>query len=448
MVHKSIKEHGYFEGSGKEPCEKYGLYPPNEEKFKLINWTYNPFGEESDNGPGYYASYYIGAQWVKDKEGKALTPSEAIVVTPKMERIDFMRMFMTCFNSGIEVESFNDIYKMDVGEPSIEAPALYSILSSLLIIHFLSVVNRIKTLKKGYVHRSENLKKVKGHINIMKNERKNVMMKRFSRICCDYDEYSVDIPENRLIKKALLFAKQMVQNVDGQSSSNSSLRVLLGKDIAMFEQVSAEVEIREVKQIRGHKLFTEYKEAIRLAKLILRHFDYSISKVAEEEKEVTPFVLDMSLLYEHYVLGLLYQAYNRENIAYQFNGTFRELPDFLYRAKEFKAVPNAKYKPRLKVSDDDKDDVRQLSGYTRDIKVLRWLGYDTTEEVTSVGVVPCILIYPSEGDDKNVNPFMLKSLQDFCVDANNKMEGWYRFYKIEVPLPTITHKFFQTQDPR
>ncbi len=428
MVHEPIKEHGYFKAGVEGPCGKYGLYPPKDKKFKLITWTYEPVGEESTNGPGYYASYYIGAQWV-DKER-----SEAVVVTPKMPDIDFIRMFMTCFNSGIEVKSFNEIYKIDSDEPPIETTALSSVLSPLLIVHFLSVVGRIKSLKKGYVHRSENLKKVKGRINIMRNERKNVMMKRFDRIYCEYDEYSIDIPENRLIKKALLFAKQVVTNIGGRSSANGSLRVLLGKDMAMFEQVSADVEIREVKQIRGHKLFTEYKEAIRLAKLILRHFDYSISKVAKEEKEVTPFVLDMSLLYEHYVLGLLREAYGRENIKYQFEGKDEEKPDFLYCSEEDKAILDAKYKPAYKTK-DKLADISQLSGYGRDLTILKELGFNEINESTPVQDVPCIIIYPAEGEDMN-NPFKGESLDQFCMDKN-KVEGWARFYKVEVSLPTI-----------
>ncbi len=428
MEPHTLQEHEPFADKDHKPYgkeEKYDrLCIDDSHKLRLIYWDLQT--------QSYLASYYIGAQWVDKESG------EAIVVTPKMPHIDFMRMFMTCFNSGIEVERFNEIYKIDVGEPSIEAPALRSVLGPLLIIHFLSVVGRIKALKKGYVHHSENMKKVKGRINIMKNERKNVMMKRFDHIYCEYDEYSVDIPENRLIKKALLFAKQVVTNIGGRSSASDSLRVLLGKDMAMFEQVSAEVEIREVKQIRGHKLFTEYKEAIRLAKLILRHFDYSISKVAEEEKEVTPFVINMSLLYEHYVYGLLCDAYGMGSLKYQFKGAFEELPDFLYRGGGFRSVLDSKYQPWLKGSDDYKEGVRQLSGYARDVEVLRWLYNGKMPAApTNVEVVRCILIYPSEGDDKCVNPFKMKSLQEFCKDANNEMKGWYRFYKVEVPLPTI-----------
>ena len=144
---------------------------------------------------GYFASYKIGAEWVDNEE--------ALIVTAKrgMENIDFLGMFMTCFSSNLALESFSKIYSIDYDKPSINAPSLKGVLSPLIMLHFLGVIGRIKTLKRGYVHHSENLKKVKGYIAILKNERNNILQKRYDRIYCEYDEYSADIPENRLLKK-------------------------------------------------------------------------------------------------------------------------------------------------------------------------------------------------------------------------------------------------------
>ncbi len=131
---------------------------------------------------GYYASYVIGAEWIDE--------TEALVVTTKrgMEEIDFLTIFMTCFSSDLSIESFAEIYNVDSEAPAIHAPSLKGVLSPLIVLHFLGVVSRIKSLKKGYVHYSENLKKVKGHIRVMKNECKNIASKRFDRVYCDYDE--------------------------------------------------------------------------------------------------------------------------------------------------------------------------------------------------------------------------------------------------------------------
>mgnify|MGYP000317343951 CR=1 FL=1 len=63
-------------------------------------------------------------------------------------------------------------------------------------------------------------------------------------------------------------------------------------------------------------MFNEYSEAVRLAKLILRRYDFSISKTSTEDDNILPFTLDMSLLYEHYVYGLLHDAYG-DKVLYQ-----------------------------------------------------------------------------------------------------------------------------------
>ncbi|MCQ2117824.1 MAG: McrC family protein [Bacteroidales bacterium] len=374
---------------------------------------------------GYYASYVIGAEWIDEKE--------ALVVTTKrgMEEIDFLTMFMTCFSSDLSVESFAEIYNIDSEAPNIHAPSLKGVLSPLIVLHFLGVVSRIKSLRKGYVHYSENLKKVKGHIQVMKNERKNIASKRFDRVFCDFDEYTVDIPENRLIKKALLFSSQILRTITEKHSIANKAKLMLSKSLALFENVTDEVQIKEVSLIKGHKLFSEYNEAVRLAKIILQRYDYSISKTSSLNENVPPFTLDMSLLYEHYVYGLLNEAYG-DKISYQFKGK-TGFPDFLYCSTGFKAILDTKYIPKYERSSLDNNVIRQLSGYSRDIPILRHLGYEDIDEEAPIPNVPCIIIYPKEGN-KVKNPFVKKKLRELCTTPVRKLA---RFYKICIPLPVM-----------
>jgi hypothetical protein len=399
-----LQEHEKLPDSKKE--EKY-------DRLKLVEWC-----KPKDSSPeAYYASYKIGAEWIDEQESLIVTTKH------KMEQIDFVRMFMTCFTSDLSLASFSTIYEIYIDKPSIKAPALQSVVSPLLVLHFLSVVSRIKELKKGYVSRSENLKKVKGRISILKNERQNIAIRRYDRVFCEYDEYSADIPENRLIKKALLFSQRLLQSLNERSAAVAKLR--LNKSLALFSEVSDKVEIKQVKRLRAHKLFSNYNEAIRLAKLILRLFDYNISKVGSHEGKVVPFWLDMSLLYEHYVYGLLHEAY-RERITYQFKGKTGS-PDFLYKSKEYKAILDTKYIPKYEEESLDNDVVHQLSGYSRDLRILTHLGYK------DVSPIPCIIIYPKEGKRKN-NPFLGKNLRMLCGKSS---KDFLEFYKIEVSLPTI-----------
>ena len=344
---------------------------------------------------GYYASYKIGAEWINN--------NEALVVTTKrgMEKIDFLSMFMTCFSSNLEIDSFSKIY------------------------------NKIKSLKRGYVHRNENLKKVKGRINILKNERVNIALKRYDRIYCSYDEYSVDIPENRLIKRALTFSQRMVQRMGEHHQSYNNIKHMLARSLSMFENVSNDVDIKSIRQLKEHKLYKEYAEAIRLAKLVLSHFDYSISKVGENDNRIVPFILDMSLLYEHYVYGLLHEAY-QNNIVYQYKGK-TGFPDFLYCSNGFKAILDTKYIPKYEKGALDTYVIRQLSGYSRDIPILKRLGYNDITETSTIPSVPCIIIYPEEANNDE-NPFMGKRLSELCT---NQVRGLSHFCKISIPIPII-----------
>lgn len=394
------------------------------ERLSLVRWD-----KPMDNSPwGYYASYMIGAEWIDEKE--------ALVVTTKrgMEKIDFLTMFMTCFTSGLSVEAFSEIYNIDSEAPTIYAPSLKGVLSPLIVLHFLGVVSRIRSLKKDYVHYSENLKKVKGHIKVMKNERKNIAVKRFDRVFCDYDEYTTDIPENRLIKKALLFSKQILRPVIENHQSGTKVNIMLLRALTMFENVSEDVQIREVRRIKGHKMFSEYNEAVRLAKLILQRYDYSISKTSKEEEYVSPFTLDMSLLYEHYVYGLLREAYGNR-ILYQCEGE-TGFPDFLYCSSGFRAILDTKYIPKYETASLNNYVIRQLSGYSRDLPILKKLGYKDIDEESPVPNVPCIIIYPKVGDDVK-NPFKNRELKYLCKTPVRKLA---RFYKICIPLPVMDPK--------
>lgn len=375
---------------------------------------------------GYYASFKIGAEWI-DKQ-------EALVVTAKrgMEKIDFLRMFMTCFCSDLAVDSFSKIYSIDQEKPAIVAPALSSVVSSLIVFHFIGVVNRIKSLRKGYVLRQENLKKVKGHIKMLKNERINIAVKRYDRIYCEYADYSVDTPENRLLKKALVFSQRFVAKINRNNVVYSKVNQMVTKALSKFDYVSDDININSIGQIRSNKLYREYAEAMRLAKIILKHFDYSLSNVEATENRVTPFVLDMSLLYEHYVYGLLHEAY-REKISYQYPGV-TGLPDFLYKSKHFNDIMDTKYIPKYEKGTLDKYVIRQLSGYSRDLTILSKLGYEEIDEDSPTPSVPCIIIYPKEDGDSD-NPFNSNKLRDLCTRHLKKIS---RFYKISISVPTIS----------
>lgn len=388
----------------------------------FFRWLWNgTFPEEdpeegADRGAGYYASYVIGAQWFDEQE--------ALIITPKAgcDRIDFLQLFSRCLQSSSELESFSRIYEIDMEAPRIKAPELQSVLSPLIVVHFLSVVREIIRggLKKDYVCQEENLKKVKGQIVVLRNDRMNVLRKRPDKVFCRYQEYSVDIPENRLLKKALIFVNQILQGFP-KNKSRQTLEHALKHCLASFAYVSDEIEVWEIKHLKYQKLFHIYSEAIRLAQMILRRYDYSLTNIQRQDEDCPVFWLDMSLLYEHYVLGLLREAYG-DKVLYQQQGN-TGYPDFV--CQDPLLVMDAKYIPRLgEKTKIDSYIIRQLSGYARDRKLFK----ERPEEP-----VRCLVIYPEEGQVEN--PFLGRVIGELLQPEEREVWG---FYRVAVPLPLLT----------
>ena len=368
---------------------------------------------DSRNDDFYRATYVVGAQWVD--VGVEKYP---LIVVPKICGIDFMRMFDVCFQSDVDPERFSGIYGIDLEAPYIQTSAFQSVLSPLIVVHFLSVVKRLlkRGLRKDYVASTGNLRKIKGRVDFLRNERSNVIPRRYDRVYCRYQEYSANTQENRLIKRALLLSCRILQN---RAITNSvvSLQTALGGMLSAFSEVEDTISTLEVKAVRRNKLFKDYDEAIRLAKMILRRYDSSITKAQERETETPSFWIDMSLLYEHYVLSLLRKEYKRQ-IEYQKFGR-TGVPDFVYNAPRI--ILDAKYIPGIDSEGIGSDIVRQLSGYARDKQIVG----DRTNET-----VPCAIIYPNTGAEEN--PFSGHSLSQLLV---NEEPGLIKFYKIGVPLP-------------
>ncbi|MDO5395727.1 MAG: TonB-dependent receptor [Bacteroidales bacterium] len=378
--------------------------------------------------PRLESFFRIGAEWLDD--------DVALVVLPKMKDIDYMSMFMTCLRSPVCQRTFGNIYNIDSDAKPIESEVLDSVLSPLLVVHFLNCVDRIASrgLKKGYVSRSGNLKKVKGRLNIRKNERMNIRSGHSERVYCDYQEFSVDIPENRVLKKALCFARAMLDGMAGHPLQ-PQLCAMLNRSLSAFDAVRDEIEPWQIATVKVNKLYRGYEEAIRLAGLLLRRCGYSIRRASRARKHVPPFCIDMSLLFEHYVLGLLDQAYG-DAVRYQARGyRGRFIADFLFDDGTDRAVIDTKYMPRLSDNDIDGDIVKQLGGYARSISLLRKMGMDVTE-TDAVPDIPCVVIFPPDTPTVTpvTNPFMGKSLSSF-LDCPQK--GIVRLYKVPVAIPSI-----------
>ena len=368
----------------------------------------------------WIASYYIGAAWLVSDE-------LAVVVTPKVPDIDFIQMFLSALEIDTQKESnyFAQCYGIQFDEPQIETHEELNQLTPLLVLHFISLLERLLKhgLKKDYLLHEENLKaKVKGRILFGKHLKTNVFQQRSDRMYCQYQEYTDDIPENRLLKKALLFSERILDRCDSlkRQSQYPDLQLRLNRLKASFSHISDDIEPYQVQKLSSNKLFKGYKEAIRVAKMILRRFDYSIREASSEQHSTPPFWIDMARLYEMWVWKQL-QKSSIYPVLFQEVGSYRrQVADFVI--KEEKLILDAKYKPNyMNENWVDVEDIRELSGNARDERLLPNLPEDYSPR--------CIILYPGNTDE-------LKPESDVLFEQQGRKIPHYRnFYKISVPLP-------------
>lgn len=374
--------------------------------------------------PDFMASYYTGADW--------LTDEKAVIVTPKMPDLDYISMFVSALKFSPSSNYFAKFYGMDFSKPKIESERLDGILTPLLLIHFLSIIHKLleKGLKKGYITREENLQaKIKGKVIMSQQFCKNIACHRKDKMMCSYQEYSADIPENRLLKKALLFVKCSVSNLPALQAHKefSHLNRMLNSALVAFASVSDDIDISSVRNVQKNKLFSDYGEAIRLAKMVLRRYDYSINNVETEKDFVPAFWIDMARLYEVYVYSLLQTSYPGQ-IKFQFKGHYKTAVDFL--KLDEKLIMDTKYKPRYESSNSGIiDDIREISGYARDEYILSELGISHKDTVPD-----CLIIYPIMEDCCEITSF--QEGEELLPKATH-INSFRKFHKICVPLPKI-----------
>ena len=420
-VHR-IQEHDRLPECFRPDCWAEALRDKN-----LFRWTVSSEGRR-----GEYSAYYrVGAEWVDDER--------ALVVAPKagMEKIDWPAMLMRCFDTEEGcADGLGKIYNIDFAVPPIRDATLQNILTPLLIVHFVGIVRRIvnKGLKRDYVQQEGDLSRVRGRIGFLQNFRRNIIIGRADRVFCRYSELSMNTCENRLIKRALLFAERIVgRMLDQGQRSAVMLQGRLNGCLAAFAEVDDRVELWEVRRCKRNKLYREYEEAVKLAKMILRRYDNSIDRASAEEHTIPAFWIDMSLLYEHYVLGALRKAYGPK-IIYQANVTTGK-PDFLYVDEACPLILDTKYKPRYGAGKFDVDDIRQLAGYARDRNVLKKIGIQEAEMQNSV-IVPCVIIYP-EARGADVQFDGSRSPVDQVRLEVAPIGEFVGFYRVGFPLPVL-----------
>lgn len=371
----------------------------------------------------FQTGYYIGLSWIVQKQ-------KALYVVPKLntefEKIDYLKMLSICFSHPEILKHGDDLFEIQFDQPAIKLKQQEDLLTPLLIVYFLRLVHAIvkKGLKKGYYKIESNLyATIKGKVLVGNTLKQNTFKNRTLNTVCSHEEFGINNTENRIIKKALLF---ILRYLKMNQTSDKGLTPILNYILPAFENVNENISINEVKKARHNPFFSEYSKGVDISLIILKRFGFNLNFIKQnEEIDVPPFWINMAKLYEMFVLGKLKQALGRNEIIFQSGANYGEL-DFLRTTKNKEMVIDAKYKPQYKTIPYEIEDIRQLSGYARDIGTLRKL--QIGKENWNKAVLDCLIIYPDQDANSDVDPNEL---------FKTSITQFEKFYKIGISIPVI-----------
>ncbi len=367
------------------------------------------------------SSYFIGVDWIGNQY-------HAIYIEPKLNaetsQTDYIKMLFSALKHPEVAKHTDDLYEIKFDQPSIQITQQQDLLTPLLVVHFLSVVKAIvrKGLKKSYYRVTQNIQgRIKGKVLISNTIKQNLLKNKPLRTHCSFDEFGFNSLENRLLKKALIFVQWYLPTLKN-SNSAQYIQNQLSYIMPAFESISEDVSLLEIKHQKKNAFYPEYQEGIRMATLILKKFGYNITNIKQTPVVQTPpFWIDMSKLFELYVLGLLKEQFGDNQVRYHYTVSGNEL-DFVLNSKDYQMVIDAKYKPKYSEKFDN-DDIRQVSGYARSTRVYKILGKKESE------LIDCLIIYPRK--DSQLYTLKNENLK------GTPIEQYVKFYKLGVSLPKI-----------
>lgn len=388
------------------------------------------------------STYYVGADWISkgnsihwffvepklnpkydhvSGEPISLSPDEAT----NLKRIDVSKMLFEALSHPGIYEHTQELFEIKFDSPHIPLPKQDDLLSPLLIIRFLTVVKEIvrKGLKKCYYPVDRNLYgKVKGKVLVGQTIKQNHAKNKDLHTYCRFEEFGDNGIENRLIKKTLLFVQRYLHTFKGLMDQKFFQQTMDFIQPA-FSQVSADVELHQIKQVKFNAFYKDYNEAVRLAQIILKRFGYNIQAIQNLPTiDTPPYWIDMSKLFELYVLGKLKDRFkSTARLEYQFGDRANHL-DFLLDSGSHKMVIDAKYKTRY-IDHFKTEDIRQVSGYARLKKVHKFFNLDHGT------LIDCLIVYPDIENGEDDVPEKLDTIP---------INHYFGMYKLGLNIPLIS----------
>lgn len=199
---------------------------------------------------------------------------------------------------------------------------------------FISIfINELEILiKRGIKHfyrqNEENQTFLKGRLLFDQQLKQNIT--RQDRFFVQYDDFNSDIPQNRILKAALVFLINKSKAPKNISQINNLLK--------LFDEVGTSPSIKtDIEKTNGHsRLFNYYSNVLTWAKLFLEGKSFTSYKGNYLN---TSILFSMEILFESYVASRIKYQYPDFHISTQ-DRQYHLLIDLLQQEKKFRIRPD------------------------------------------------------------------------------------------------------------
>ncbi len=320
------------------------------EKFVLANEESNHYLKLSSKkgfGKILQAQNYVGVIQTKDGTNIEIVPKIKDISIEESKEI-LLKMLKTLKKSPFR--HFNSAYLKSSKLP------LFEIFISMFLEE-LSVLIR-KGIKSDYIQKEENLHFLKGKLQISKQIQHNSIHKE--KFFVEYEEFSNDRVENRLIKTCLKY----LYNKSTLNKNQQKIREFL----FVFDTIGvSHTPKNDFKNLKLNRQMKEYESVLIYAKIFLYGNSFAPHKGSDL---VFTLLFDMNLLFESYVgmylkkKGLDVELQDKGKYLVESHNKFALKPDIVInKGTDKELIADTKYKNISSTKDISQSDMYQLYAY-------------------------------------------------------------------------------------
>ncbi len=231
-------------------------------------------------------------------------------------------------------------------------------LFEIFIKMFLDELDKLikKGVKSSYILKKDNLKYLKGKLLINQNIKRNYIHKE--RFYTEYEEFSIDRVENRVIKTTLLFLQK--RSIDNYNQK------MIKRYLIFFDFVSISYDKNSLKKLNLTRDILHYKTILSFCKIFQNNESFSIYKGSNISFAL---LFNMNTLFESYVGDILRKRIKDVKLQDKRYHILKSKKDKYFTLKpdiiinDGKIILDTKWKELKSFKDISSSDIYQLYAY-------------------------------------------------------------------------------------